>query len=146
LSKHGPFAGRRTSGAGTPWPRTDDPPDYVAEPSARGSRRRAERTPQALESQRQLSHDELGLEMQHTKAQRVEPRITASISAEPSRVIRPIDLNDEPAGGREKVNDVLAQDDLPSERDPELSTGQLSPQASFGERGLSTHDASAFVE
>jgi hypothetical protein len=87
--------------------------------------------PYALKSHRQLPHDELGLEMQQAKSQRLEPRIPPSISAEPSSVIRPIDLDHEPAVGSEKVDDVLAQHDLPPERDPELSTGQLSPQASF---------------
>ena len=84
--------------------------------------------------------------MHHAKAKHPEPRITPSISAEPSRVIRPIDFDDEAAGGREEVHDVLAQHDLPPERAPELSTGQLSPQPSFGERGLGAHDTSAFVE
>jgi hypothetical protein len=61
-------------------------------------------------------------------------------------VIGPIDLDDEPAGGCEKVDDVFAQHDLPSERDPELTAGKVSPEASFRERGLSAHDASALVE
>jgi hypothetical protein len=84
--------------------------------------------------------------MQHAKVQRPEPRITASISAKPSSVIRPIDLDDEATGGSEKVDDVPAEHDLPPERDPELTTGKPSPEACLGERGLSTHDASAFVE
>jgi hypothetical protein len=35
-----------------------------------------------------ISHDELVVEMHHTKAQLVEPPITPSISAEPSSVTR----------------------------------------------------------
>jgi hypothetical protein len=98
------------------------------------------------ESNLQLSHDELGLEMHHAKAKRLEPSIAESVRTEPSRVIQPVDLDDEATGGGEKVDDVLAQHNLPSERDPELATGQLSPEASLGECGGGAHDASAFVE
>ncbi len=69
--------------------------------------------------------------MQHPKPQRLEPRIAASIRTEPSGVIRPINLDDEPAGWSEKVDDVLAQHDLPSERDSELRARKPSPEASF---------------
>ena len=58
-----------------------------------------ERVPDALKSERQLSHDEVSLEMQHAKAQRLEPRIAASIRTEPSSVIRPIDLDNERHAG-----------------------------------------------
>jgi hypothetical protein len=81
-----------------------------------------ESVPNALKNHRQISHDELALEMQHAKAQRPEPRIAASISAEPSGVIGPVDLDDEATGWGEKVDDVLAQHDLPAKRDPELTT------------------------
>ena len=107
-----------------------------------------ETIPYALKNGRQISHDELGIDMHHAKAKRLKSDIAPgiSLSAEPSSVIRPVDLDDEAAGGSEEVDDVLAEHDLPSERDPELSTGQLSPQASFRERGLGAHDTSAFVE
>ena len=82
----------------------------------------------------------------HTKPQCPEPRITASISTEPSGVIRPVNLHDEAAGGREKVDDVPAEDDLPSERDPELTPRKPSPEPGFRESGLSAQDASALVE
>jgi hypothetical protein len=98
------------------------------------------------ESNPQISHDEFGFDMQQAIAQRPQPRIAASIRAKPSSVIWPIDLNDEATGGSEKVDDVLAQHDLPAKRDPELTPGKPSPEPGFGERGLSTHDASAFVE
>jgi hypothetical protein len=84
--------------------------------------------------------------MQHAKAQRPEPSIAASISAEPSSVIGPVDLDDEATGGSEKVDDVLAQHDLPSKGEPELAAGKPSPEPGFGERRLSAHDASARVE
>jgi hypothetical protein len=84
--------------------------------------------------------------MQHAKAQLLKPSIAARVSAEPASVIRPIDLDDEPASRREEVHDVLAEHDLPAKRDPELTTGKPSPELGFGEGGLSTHDASAFVK
>jgi hypothetical protein len=101
------------------------------------------RHPYALKNRRRISHDEPGLEMDHPKAERLEPSIAPSVSAS---VIRTIDLDHEPADRGEKVDDVLAQHDLPSERDSQLAAGQVSPQASFGERGLGAHDTSAFVE
>jgi hypothetical protein len=61
--------------------------------------------------------------MQDAIAERLEPGITPCIGRAPSGMIRPIDLDDEAVGGREDVDDVLAQHDLPSERDPELSPG-----------------------
>ena len=73
--------------------------------------------------------------MHHAKAKRVEPSIAPSISAEPSSVIRSVDLDDEATGRGEKVDDVFSQHDLLSKRDPELAAGQPSPEASFGERG-----------
>jgi hypothetical protein len=95
-------------------------------------------------------HDELGFEMQHPKAQRLKPSIAASVSAEPSSVIEPIDFDDEATGGSEKVDSVGAEHDLPPERDPELTTGkpspEPSPEARFRERWRRAHDASAFVE
>jgi hypothetical protein len=84
--------------------------------------------------------------MHDAKAKRLQPSIAASISAEPSSVIGPVDLDDEATGGSEKVDDVLAEHDLPAKRDPELTTGKPSPEPGFGERGLSAHDASAFLE
>jgi hypothetical protein len=84
--------------------------------------------------------------MQHAKPQSFEPSIAASIRTDPSGVIRPINLDDEPAGWSEKVDDVLAQHDLPPECDSELAAGQLSPEASFGERGRGPHDTSALVK
>ena len=84
--------------------------------------------------------------MHHAKAKRLEPSIAANIGAEPSSVIWPVDLDDEATGGGEKVDDVLAQHDLPSERDSELATGQLSPEASFGECGRRAHDTGALVK
>jgi hypothetical protein len=98
------------------------------------------------ESGLQILHDELSREMQHAKAERLKPSIAASIRAKPSSVIGPIDLDDEATGWSEKVDDVLAEHDLPAKRDPELTTGKPSPEPGFGERGLSTHDASACVE
>src|SRR5688572_28827763 len=70
--------------------------------------------PNALKSQRQSSHDELGLEMQHAKPQRVEPRIAANISAEPSIVIGPVDFDDEATGWGEKVDDVCTRPARPA--------------------------------
>jgi hypothetical protein len=87
---------------------------------------RAETAANEPESNQQIWSDELGVEIQHAKAKRPNPRIPPSISAEPLSVIRPIGLDDEAAGRREEVDDVLAQRDLPPERDPELSPGQLS--------------------
>jgi hypothetical protein len=110
------------------------------------NRHSTESIPDARKSQRQISHNKLGLEMHHAKAKRLEPSIAASIGAEPSSVIAPVDLDDEATGGGEKVDDVLAQRDLPSKGEPELRAGKPSPEASFGECGRSAHDTSAFVE
>jgi hypothetical protein len=112
------------------------------QPDARSTESRSDKT----DSDWQLSHDELDFEMQHTKAPSHEPRISASISAKPSSVIRPIDLDNESASRREEVHDVVAGHDLPAKRDPELTAGKPSPEPGFGERRLSSHDASAFVE
>jgi hypothetical protein len=73
--------------------------------------------------------------MHDAKTQRPEPSIAASISVQPLSVIAPINLDDEATGGSKKVHDVLAEHDLPAERDPELTTGKPSPEPSFGERG-----------
>jgi len=88
-------------------------------------------TSNALKRRRHIPHDELGLEMEHAKPQRLEPSITASVRTEPPSVIRPVHLDDEAAAWGEKVDDVLAQHDLPSESDSELAAGQPSPEASF---------------
>jgi hypothetical protein len=112
------------------------------QPDARSTESRSDKT----DSDWQLSHDELDFEMQHTKAPSHEPSIPPSISANPSSVVGPIDLNDEATGGSQKVDDVFAEHDLPAKRDPELTARKPSPEPVFGERGLSTHDASAFVE
>jgi hypothetical protein len=105
-----------------------------------------ESIPYAHKSPRQISHDELGLEMEDAKAKRMKPSMAPSVSAAPSSVIRPVDLDDEATGGGEKVHDVFGEHDLPSERDSELLAGEMIPKPSFGECGRGAHDASAFVE
>jgi hypothetical protein len=107
---------------------------------------RNDEVPYARDSQGRLSHDDVGLEMQHAKPQSLEPSIAPSISTEPPSMIRTVNFDDEAAGGSEEVDDVLAEHDLPSKRDPELTAGKPSPEAGFRESGLSAHDASALVE
>jgi len=61
-------------------------------------------------------------------------------------VITAIDLDDEAAGGSEKINDALTDNDLPPERDAKLGANEGVPELGFSERGLSAHRSSAISE
>jgi hypothetical protein len=80
---------------------------------------------------RQVAHDDPSFDTQHVTSQPPKVPIPVGISSAAQTVLCAIHFHDQPKGRREEIGNGVADDDLATERNADLSAGELPPKRNF---------------